>query len=92
MKSHNHYDLFRFLNRIAQHPTLQTDPNFVDFLELDGDLPKSSSTSALSGAGLLRLFSRAADSIGKMAYKMEETDPVTERTSFLLHYIGCFYG
>lgn len=64
------------MNGIAKHPDLQTDPSFVDFLEVDGDLPRSTSTSALSGAGVLRLFSRVGDSLGKMTYKMDESDPV----------------
>jgi len=67
----------RFLNGIAKHPDLQTDPSFVDFLEVDSDLPRATSTSALSGAGVLRLFSRVGDSIGKIAYKMDEVDPVS---------------
>lgn len=64
------------MNRVAQHPVLQTDPSVVDFLELDGELPRATSTSALSGAGVLRLFSRVGDSLGKIAYKMDEEDQV----------------
>lgn len=41
--------LERFLNRVAVHPVLRVDPDFRDFLEIDSDLPKSNSTSALSG-------------------------------------------
>ena len=67
---------FRFLNRTTKHPELRVDPYFIQFLELDGDLPKATSTSALSGAGVLRLFSKVGDSIGKMTYKMDETDQV----------------
>jgi len=66
----------RFLNGVGKHPDLQTDPSFVDFLEVDSDLPRATSTSALSGAGVLRLFSRVGDSLGKIAYKMDESDPV----------------
>lgn len=66
----------RFLNGIGKHPDLQTDPSFVDFLEVDGDLPRATSTSALSGAGVLRLFTRVGDSLGKITYKMDESDPV----------------
>lgn len=67
---------YRFLNRTAKHPELRVDPYFVQFLELDGDLPKATSTSALSGAGVMRLFSKVGDSIGKMTFKMDETDQV----------------
>jgi len=51
-------------------------------VELDGTLPKSSSTSALSGAGLMRLFNFVGDSIGKYTYTMSEPDDVRERYSF----------
>ena len=74
------FQLLRFLNRIAQHPVLQTDPSFVKFLQLEGDLPKATSTAALSGAGFMRLISRVEDSIGRIAYKLQicfdETDSV----------------
>lgn len=66
--------LERFLCCVAKHPALQTDPSFVDFLELEGDLPRATSTSALSGAGVMRLFNRVGDSLGKMTYKMDESD------------------
>jgi len=66
----------RFINRVAAHPDLQTDPSFVDFLEVEGDLPRATSTSALSSAGVMRLFSRVGDSIGKITFKIDETDEV----------------
>ena len=74
----------RFLNGVAKHPDLQTDPSFVDFLEVDSDLPRATSTSALSGAGVLRLFTRVGDSLGKMTYKMDESDTVTTLVSVSL--------
>ena len=43
---------------------------------MDGELPKSSSTSSLSGAGFVRLLTKVGDSIGKMTYTMVETDEV----------------
>lgn len=61
---------------MARNKTLILDDNFRDFLEREGDLPKSSSTSALSGAGLARLFNKVGDSIGKITFKMDETDQV----------------
>lgn len=66
--------LERFLNRIAQHPDLRGDRNFIDFLEVDGDLPKSSTTSALSSAGIARLFGKVGDSINKIAFTLSEPD------------------
>lgn len=68
--------IVRFINRVAVHPDLQTDPGFVDFLEVEGDLPRATSTSALSGAGVMRLFNRVGDSISKTALRIEETDQV----------------
>ena len=52
------------------------DPIVREFLEKEGELPKSSSTSALSGAGVKRLFSKVGDAVDKLAYKMDETDEV----------------
>ncbi|GFQ81676.1 sorting nexin-1 [Trichonephila clavata] len=68
--------LERYLNRTAEHPVLRMDPDFREFLEMEVDLPKAKSTSALSGAGVLRLFNRVGDSVNKMTFKMDESDPV----------------
>jgi sorting nexin-1/2 len=64
------------MNRTAKHSVLRNDPTFVEFLCHDGDLPKSTSTSALSGAGVMRLFNRVGDSLGKITFKMDESDQV----------------
>lgn len=66
--------LERFLNRIAQHPVLRTDPDFRDFLELQADLPRSTSTSALSKEGMKRLLGQMTESVTKMGYRMDESD------------------
>ena len=67
--------LERFLNRLAKHKTFKYDPDFRDFLEISGDLPKASNTSALSGAGMLKMFKNVTDSVSKMAVgKMDEKD------------------
>ncbi|XP_038071643.1 sorting nexin-2-like [Patiria miniata] len=63
----------RYLNRTAAHPQLQKDQNFIEFLEKD-ELPKATSTSALSGAGVKRAFSGIMDSAKKMASKVHESD------------------
>ena len=73
---------------MAAHPDLQTDPSFVDFLEMDGDLPRATSTSALSSAGVLRLFSRVGDSIGKVTFKIDEADEV-RFYRFERFYLAC---
>lgn len=66
--------LERFLNRIAQHPVLRTDPDFRDFLELQTELPRSTSTSALSKEAVKRLLGHMTESVSKMGYKVDETD------------------
>lgn len=63
-----------------RHPRLNCDSDFVDFVELDDELPKSSSTSTLSSAGLVRLINRVGDSLGKYTYTMLETDDVRRLT------------
>ncbi|CAI9731043.1 sorting nexin-2 isoform X2 [Octopus vulgaris] len=70
--------LQRFLSRTSAHPVLRVDPDFRDFLEKDGDLPRATSTSALSGAGVMRLFHRVGDAVEKITYKMDETDETRE--------------
>nr|XP_027205936.1 sorting nexin-2-like isoform X2 [Dermatophagoides pteronyssinus] len=69
--------LERYLQRTAEHPVLCSDPDFREFLELDTELPRSTSTSALSGAGLKRMFSLFGDTVNKMTFRMEESDPVS---------------
>lgn len=68
--------LERYLNRNASHPVLCADPDFREFLELDTDLPKATNTSALSGAGVKRLLSKMGDTVTKMTFRMDESDPV----------------
>lgn len=40
------------------------------------ELPKATSTSALSGAGVMRLFNKVGETVNKITYKMDETDSV----------------
>ncbi|CAF4914171.1 unnamed protein product [Pieris macdunnoughi] len=67
--------LERFLNRLAQHPVLCIDPDFREFLESDTELPKATSTSALSGAGMMRLLNKVGETVNKITYRMDESDP-----------------
>ncbi|XP_069691171.1 sorting nexin-2 isoform X1 [Periplaneta americana] len=67
--------LERYLNRTAAHPILSVDPDFRDFLETDMELPKATNTSALSGAGMMRLFNKVGETVNKITYKMDESDP-----------------
>jgi len=66
--------LERYLRRTAAHPVLVVDPDFKKFLESDADLPRATNTSALSGAGVLRLFNKVGETVNKMTYKMDEND------------------
>lgn len=72
--------LERFINRVAAHPALRTDPDFREFLELETDLPRANSTSALSGAGVKRFLFKMGDSVNKMTFRMDESDPVSRST------------
>lgn len=48
----------------------------VEFLESSRDLPRATSTSALSSASVLRLLGKVGDTVNKMsACRMDETDP-----------------
>uniref|UniRef100_U5ERM9 Putative sorting nexin 1 n=1 Tax=Corethrella appendiculata TaxID=1370023 RepID=U5ERM9_9DIPT len=67
--------LERFLNRVAQHPMLRMDTDFMNFLESDQELPRAVNTAALSGAGVMRLFNKVGETVNKITYKMDENDP-----------------
>lgn len=51
-------------------------PAFICIIP-DIELPKATSTSALSGAGVMRLFNKVGETVNKITYKMDETDPVS---------------
>lgn len=67
--------LERYLRRTSQHPVLVLDPDFREFLETDMELPKATSTSALSSASVMKLFNKVGETVNKMTYKMDESDP-----------------
>lgn len=79
--------LQRYMNRTGQHPTLRADPDFREFLELDGELPRATSTSALSSAGVLRLFNRVGETVNKMTFKMEEADQWFEEKTQMIESV-----
>ncbi|KAJ6647441.1 Sorting nexin-2 [Pseudolycoriella hygida] len=66
--------LERFLCRTAKHPVLCLDPDFINFLQSDEELPKAVNTAALSGAGVMRLFNKVGETVNKITYKMDEND------------------
>ncbi|MFH4975340.1 hypothetical protein AB6A40_002049 [Gnathostoma spinigerum] len=70
--------LQRFCMRIARHPVLISDCDFRDFLTLASPLPKATSTAALSGAGVKRMFKTVGGVLSKMAFHMDESDRVFE--------------
>lgn len=43
---------------------------------VDCELPKATSTSALSSAGVMRLFNKVGETVNKITYKMDENEPV----------------
>uniref|UniRef100_A0A2R8PEK1 Sorting nexin-1 n=1 Tax=Callithrix jacchus TaxID=9483 RepID=A0A2R8PEK1_CALJA len=65
--------LERYLQRIVNHPTMLQDPDVREFLEKE-ELPRAVGTQTLSGAGLLKMFSKATDAVSKMTIKMNESD------------------
>ena len=48
------FALERFINRVAAHPVLRRDNIFIEFLESGRELPRATSTSALSTASVFR--------------------------------------
>lgn len=40
------------------------------------ELPRSVNTSTLSGAGVMRLFNKVGETVNKITYRMDESDPV----------------
>lgn len=69
--------LERFLVRVSQHPVLCVDPDFINFLQSDEELPRAVNTAALSGAGVMRFFNRFGETVNKITYRMDESDPVS---------------
>ncbi|XP_067090863.1 sorting nexin-1a isoform X2 [Osmerus mordax] len=65
--------LERYLQRVVCHPSLLQDPDVREFLERE-ELPRAVSTQALSGAGFLKMISKATDAVSKMTIKMNESD------------------
>lgn len=50
----------------------------------DEELPRATNTSALSGAGVMRLFNKVGETVNKITYKMDENDTVSK--SFFVSY------
>ncbi|XP_037547764.1 sorting nexin-1 [Nematolebias whitei] len=65
--------LERYLQRVVSHPLLLQDPDVREFLERE-ELPRAVNTQTLSGAGFLKMISKASDAVSKMTIKMNESD------------------
>ena len=77
--------LERYLNRLGRHDKLIQDPDFREFIEMPGDLPKSTNTQALSGAGVLRALSNITNQVTKLTTKTSEQDQwFEEKHTFIL--------
>lgn len=63
---------------------------FVHFA--DGDLPKATNTSALSGAGVKRFFNKFGETVNKITFKMDESEPVCAWISIVdkMFIAACF--
>ncbi|KAJ1348391.1 hypothetical protein KIN20_003685 [Parelaphostrongylus tenuis] len=72
--------LERFMKRVIQHPRLAVDCDVRDFLTIEAELPRSSQTAALSGAGVKRIIKSVGEVFSKMAFHMEEGDRWFEQT------------
>ena len=68
------------------------DPDFRDVLEREGELPKATSTSALSGAGVMRLFHKVGDAVEKISFKMDEADEVRVQGRYIVRFSLLSYG
>eukprot|EP00096_Caligus_rogercresseyi_P009295 TRINITY_DN3131_c0_g1_i3.p1 TRINITY_DN3131_c0_g1~~TRINITY_DN3131_c0_g1_i3.p1 ORF type:complete len:510 (+),score=192.84 TRINITY_DN3131_c0_g1_i3:106-1635(+) len=76
--------LERYLNRTVRHPSLRTDPDLRDFLEIEGNLPRSVQTSTLSSKSVMKLINKVGDKVSNLTLKMDETDEwFVEKTQFV---------
>lgn len=58
---------------------------------IDCELPKASSTSALSSASVMRLFNKFGETVNKITYKMDENEPVSSLSVYyLISFINYF--
>ncbi|CAF0782221.1 unnamed protein product [Rotaria sordida] len=66
--------LERYLNRLVRHEKLLEDSDVRDFIEMPNELPKSTNTQALSGAGVLRALTTISNQVTKITTKKTEQD------------------
>ena len=66
--------LERFLNRIGAHPVLCLDSGFKNFLEVEGELPRTRETAMVSKEGIRRMVRDVGDHLPKIGKRSSETD------------------
>ena len=66
--------LERFLNRIGAHPVLCLDSGFKNFLEVEGEMPRTRETALISREGLRRMVRDVGDHFPKIGKRSSETD------------------
>ncbi|CAF0843540.1 unnamed protein product [Rotaria sp. Silwood1] len=66
--------LERYLNRLVRHDKLIEDSDVREFIEMPSELPKSTNTQALSGAGVLRALTNISNQVTKITTKKTEQD------------------
>jgi sorting nexin-1/2 len=76
--------LERYLNRLARHEKLIQDPDFREFIEMPSELPKSTNTQALSGAGIFRALTNISNQVTKLTTKTSEQDQWFEEKHSLI--------
>jgi len=58
---------------------------------IDCELPKATSTSALSSAGVMRLFNKVGETVNKITYKMDENEPVNKPIHFSVEFVTVIF-
>ncbi|KAI6195476.1 Sorting nexin-2 [Aphelenchoides besseyi] len=66
--------LERFLRRLTRSPRLVTNHDLIDFLTFDANLPRATSTSALSSNSVKKMFKSFSEMLSKIAFPMDEND------------------
>lgn len=64
--------LERFLRRLVRSPRLVNNCDLIDFLQLDANLPRATSTQALSASSMKKVFKSFSEILNKIAFPMDE--------------------
>jgi len=66
--------LERFLRRLIRSPRLVTNCDLIDFLQLDANLPRATSTQALSATTMKKVFKSFGEILSKIAFPVDENN------------------